>query len=574
MTRDAGRPSSGQDAKVAKLFVDALAFHQRGRLGEAEMLYRQVLASEPWHFGSLHLLGVISSQRGDHAAALERIDAALRLNSGDADAWNNRAIALRELKRLEEALAACDRAIALNPAHARAFTNRGSVLVDLNRPQEALASFDRAIALNPHLADAFNNRGKALMLLERLPEALESYNRAVVLAPDNREMFCSRGYALKELNRLGEALASYDRAIALEPAHFAAHADRGILLMELNRLKEAIGSLDRAIGLKPDCAEALNNRGLAKLLAGDYRGGWADHEWRWKAKTFAAERPQSGAPEWQGEEIEGKRILVFGEQGLGDVIQFVRYLPLLVRKGARVTLLVKPNLLRLLSTLEGPIEIVATLGKADRFDFQCPLMGLPKRFGTEVETIPASVPYLKAEEDRVARWKQHIGDPGFKIGIAWRTKIGSTLGVRLHGERRSLRVAELAPLGRIAGVRLISLQKQHGLEQLSDLPSDVRVETLGPDFDDGPDAFLDTAAVMRHLDLVVTVDTSIAHLAGALAMRTWIALKLVPDWRWLLGRCDSPWYPTLRLYRQDRDGDWTSVVAKMEQDLAALIVKR
>jgi hypothetical protein len=200
-------------------------------------------------------------------------------------------------------------------------------------------------------------------------------------------------------------------------------------------------------------------------------------------------------------------------------------------------------------------------------------MGLPKRFGTEVETIPNHVPYLKAEEDRVARWKQHLGDEGFRIGIAWRAKIGSTLGVRLHGERRSLRLAELAPLGRIAGVRLISLQKQHGVEQLQEMPSDVRVETLGPDFDEGPDAFLDTAAVMRHLDLVVTVDTAIAHLAGALAVRTWVALRKVPDWRWLQDRSDSPWYPTLRLYRQEKDGDWAAVISGMEQHLAALMGK-
>jgi len=573
MTRDAGQPSSGRDVRLARSFEDALAFHQRGRLAEAEMLYRQVLASEPRHFGSLHLLGVIASQRGDHAAALVRIDAALSLHDGDADAWNNRAIALRELKRLDEALAACDRAIALDGAHARAFTNRGSVLLDLNRPQEALASFDSAIALDPRLADAFCNRGNALMTLERLADALESYNRAVALAPDSAELLCRRGYALKDLNRLSEALASYDRAIALEPTHYAAHSDRAVVLMEMDRLHEAMASFDAAVALKADCAEALNNRGMAKLLTGDYRGGWADHEWRWKARTFGGERPQSGAPEWEGEEIADKRILVFGEQGLGDVIQFARYVPLLVRKGARATLLVKPSLVRLLSTLEGAIEIVAALGESDRFDVQCPLMGLPKRFGTEVETIPNSVPYLKAEEDRVARWKQHLGDEGFRIGIAWRAKIGSTLGVRLHGERRSLRLAELAPLGRIAGVRLISLQKQHGLEQLQEMPSDVRVETLGPDFDEGPDAFLDTAAVMRHLDLVVTVDTAIAHLAGALAMRTWVALRKVPDWRWLLERSDTPWYPTLRLYRQEKDGDWAGVISGMEQHLAALMGK-
>jgi hypothetical protein len=341
--------------------------------------------------------------------------------------------------------------------------------------------------------------------------------------------------------------------------------------MERKRLEDALTSFDRAVALKSDYADAYNNRGMARLLAGRYREGWADHEWRWQAKIFSGERPQIHAPAWKGEDINGRRILVFSEQGLGDVIQFVRYLPLLAERGARVTLLTRANLIRLLRPLSSKIEIVSSIEKQHSFDFQCALMSLPQRFGTDLASIPNRVPYLEPEQDRVERWKQFIGAAGFRIGVAWQAKIGSSTAVRVHGQRRSFPLADLAPLGRLPGVRLISLQKHHGLDQLMNLPDGMTVETLGDDFDSGPDAFMDTAAAMSNLDLIITADTSIAHLAGALERPAWVVLKYVPDWRWLLDRDDSPWYPTLRLFRQDSDGDWKRAIAKMERELRALL---
>jgi tetratricopeptide (TPR) repeat protein len=566
------RDSSASPSEQAfQAFNEAIGFHQRGRLDEAEKFYRQVLRQQPDHFGSLHLLGVIYAQRGDHAAALRQIDAALRINRYDADALNNRGIALKELKRLDEALASYDQALQLNPGHADAFINRGVALLGLKRLDEALLSFDRAIALKPGHADAFNNRGNVLMDLQRLDEALASYDRAIALKSNDAEFFNNRGNALKDLNRLDEALASYGQAIALNPRHVDAYNNRGVALMELKRLDEALASYDRAIALRPDYAEAFNNRGMARLLTGRYREGWADHEWRWKAKTYSGVRPKLDAPVWQGEDVDGRRILVFGEQGLGDVIQFVRYLPLLAQRGAKVTLLVRENLIRLLRPLSSKIEIVGSLKKHDSFDFQCALMSLPWPFGTDLNSIPNQVPYLEPEEDRVERWKQFIGEHGFKIGIAWQAKIGSTPAVRMHGLRRSFPLAELIPLSRLPGVRLISLQKHHGLDQLTNLPAGATVEILGDDFDGGPDAFIDTAAAMSNLDLIITPDTSIAHLAGALGRPTWVALSYVPDWRWLLNRDDSLWYPTVRLFRQGSDGDWKSAISKIEQALRALV---
>ena len=545
--------------------------HQRGHLDEAEKLYRQVLKRQPDHFGSLHLLGVIASQRGDHATAVRQIDAAIKINRNDADAFNNRGIALKELKRPREALASFDCAIALHPAHADAFTNRGNALFELKRLDEALLSLDKAIALRPDHAGAFNNRGSVLAELQRLPEALASYNRAIALRPGDAEFFHNRANVLRDLDRPREALANYDHAIALNPRHAEAYNNRGIVLSELKRPDEAVLSYDRAVALKTDFAEAFTGRGAAKLLLGRYPEGWADREWRWQTQDFLGARPKLDAPHWRGEEINGRRILIYAEQGLGDTLHFARYLPLLAERGANVTFLAPPSLLRVLRPLISKIEVIGALEKDRRFDLQCVLMSLPLRFGTEVGSIPNKVPYLEPETDRVAHWGQFIGTHGFKIGIAWQTKIGSTPVARTSGRRRSIPLAELARLGRLPGVRLISLQKHHGTDQLPHLAGDVTVESLGDGFDNGPDAFVDTAAAMSCLDLIVTVDTSIAHLAGALARPTWVALRYAPDWRWLRERDDSPWYPTLRLFRQDTEGDWKSVVVKMERALGSML---
>ena len=279
---------------------------------------------------------------------------------------------------------------------------------------------------------------------------------------------------------------------------------------------------------------------------------------------FPSKRPKFA--NWHGEDLEGRHLLVFSEQGLGDIIQFARYLPLLARNRCQITFLTGAKLIRLLRPLTSGIEVISTLGTERKFDFQCALMSLPHRFGTDLASIPNSVPYLRAEDALIARWRERIGAHGFKIGIAWQGNPQAPID-----RGRSIPLTEYFALARLPGVRLISLQKQHGLDQLGELPDDVTIETLGEDFDNGPDAFVDTAAVMENLDLIITSDTSIAHLAGALGRSTWIALKYVPDWRWLLDREDSPWYPTVRLFRQSERDNWQPVFAKIERELRSLL---
>jgi tetratricopeptide (TPR) repeat protein len=547
---------------VEHAFEEALNLHRAGRLDEAEKLYLKVLEAQPDHFNSFRLLGVIDDQRGNHEAAVRHIDAALKINPNFAEAFNSRGNALKKMQRWDEALASYDQAIALNPGYAGAFNNRGTALHKLKRIDEALGSFDQAIALNPDYAVAFNNRGNALKEIGRLDEALASYDQAIALKPDYADAFKNRGTLLQELWRLDEALVSYDQAIALKPDYAEVFNNRGSALHHLKRLDEALTSYDRAIALKPDFANAIVNRGMTRLLFGRFQEGWPDFEWRWAANGLPRKQPQINAPVWQGEDLAGRRIAVYAEQGLGDVIQFARYLPRLAELGADVAFLAPAKLVRLLRTLPSKVGVVSSIDGAEPFDFQCALMSLPFWSGTELSSIPDEVPYLNSERDLVARWAHQLGHHGFKIGIAWQGKPDSMLD-----RGRSIALAEFVPLSWLPGVRLISLQKNHGLDQLASLPAGTNVEILSDEFDSGPDAFIDTAAVMANLDLIITSDTSIAHLAGALGRPTWVVLSYVPDWRWLLDQEDCPWYPTMRLFRQRIAGDWKSVFSNIERQL-------
>jgi tetratricopeptide (TPR) repeat protein len=465
--------------------------------------------------------------------------------------------ALDALGHTADALISYDCALSLAPHVAGIHFNRGMVLRKLGRNDEALASYDRAVALAPDNPDAFLNRGEVLVALARGREALASLAHALTLRPDHPETINTRGIALHQLGRLDEALKSYDQALALKPDLMAAFCNRGHALQELGRPDKALACLDSALGRKPDDPEVLTRRGHLNLLNGRFKEGWTDYESRQRTGWFLARAPDVSAPPWRGEELRGRRLLVFHEQGLGDVIQFVRYLPLLLDRGAAVTFLAPANLIRLLR-LPG-VDVISAIDNKAGYDFQCPLLSLPHWFDTDLSSIPNKVPYLAAEDELVARWKARIGEHGFKIGIAWQ---GSP---RNPDDRdRSIPLAEFAALLDLPGVRLISLQKNHGLEQLH---PDSGIETLG-DFDSGPDAFIDTAAAMMSLDLIIAPDTALAHLAGALGRRTWLALNVLPNWRWLLDRDDSPWYPTVRLFRQPARNDWRSVFAAISQAIA------
>jgi tetratricopeptide (TPR) repeat protein len=506
-----------------------LECHEAGKLEEAERHYRKVLTLHPEHFDALHMLGVVALQEGRVAYAIDLIERALRKKPDVPAAHGNLATALSRSGRLEEALAAHQRHVDLCPTEIGPHLNVASLLGQLGRTAEALASSERTIGLFPDAA------------VGHLAHAV----------------------ALKDLLQYEAALAACDRAIELQPQYAEAWDKRGAALREFGRLEEALASHERAFALEPDLVSARQHAGIVHLQMGDLGGGWALYESRTQPNGIAPV-PAWPKPRWSGaQSLAGTTLLLHSEQGLGDTIQFCRYAKLAEAQGATVVLSVQRSLRALIASIGPTIRVVAETDTPPAFDWHCSLLSLPLAFQTTLTTIPMEHSYLSAEPQRVARWREVLGPAGFKIGISWQ---GSKLPIDVG---RSFPVVLFRALSGLPGVRLISLQKNAGVEQLDTLPCDLTIERLEPAFDAGADAFRDTAAIMESLDLVITSDTSIAHLAGALGRPTWVALKHIPDWRWLLGRQDSPWYPSQMLFRQERRGDWDSVFGQIRDALAA-----
>lgn len=552
---------------------DARAYYNQGtallnlgRPEEALARYDRALSFDPLHADAHMNRGLALQRLQRYEESLSNYDKAIALNPGWADAYNDRGAALQKLQRHEEALVSYGKAAALKPGCADACFNQGNALLALQRHAEALTQYDRAISLEPRHIDAHFNRGNALLNLHRNSEALASYERAAVLRPDYADAFYNQGVALMSLERYAEALARFDQAIALKPQHSDACTNRGNALRSLQRYEEARANYDQSITLQSGNARACFCKAQLELGLGNFQSGWPLYESRWELEEVRPHRRIFSQASWLGSEpLEGKTILLHSEQGLGDTIQFSRYVPLLAERGAEVVLEAPRSLTRLLAGLPGGATIVAAGDRLPDFDLHCPLLSVPGLMGTTVETIPARVPYLAADAKLVAQWRERLPSGGIRIGIVWQ---GNPLGAIDRG--RSAPLACFAPLARLPGVRLVSLQKHHGLDQLDRLPKGMAVETLGPDFDSGPDAFVDAAAVIMSLDLVISTDTAIAHLAGALDRSVWVALKAVPHWAWMTDRDDSPWYPSARLFRQTSDGDWRDVFERMAARLTSL----
>jgi Tfp pilus assembly protein PilF len=484
----------------------------------------------------------------------------LAIRPDTAEVLHNRGNALQALRRPAEALASYDRALAIKPDHVGALNNRGLALLGLHRPADALASFDRALAVRPDHAGAHNNRGNTLQELQRPAEALASYESALAIRPDHAEALYNRGVVLKGLRRPDEALASFDSALAIDPNHVDALNNRGVVLRDLDRPHEALASYDRALSLDPGYAEAHSNRSCVALLLGDFERGFEEFEWRWRVPEIAPWRRDFAQPLWRGEApLEGKTILLHAEQGFGDAIQFARYVPLVAARGAKVVLEVPPPLAALFARVEGAALVVGRGDELPAFDCHCPLASLPLAFKTRLETIPAQVPYLSAAPDRVATWRQRLPPAGKRrVGIAWAGN------ANFKGDQsRSIGLARFSPLLAVPGIEFVGLQRDLRDGDRDILRNHPQVVHLGDAIAD----FGDTAAVMSSLDLVISSDTSVAHLAGALGKPVWVLLQFVADWRWLRGRSDNPWYPTARLFRQGQIDDWESVVGRVAEAL-------
>jgi tetratricopeptide (TPR) repeat protein len=533
---------------IETFYQRAIQLHASGQGAEAERMYREILAAIPAHADSIHMLGVLALQAAQPDAALRYMDQAIALRPRVAGYYVNRANALHRLGRLAEAEAACGEALRVERSCAEAYQVLGHTKSDQRQAEEAVAAYQEAARLKPGLHDIHNNLGIALRYAGRLEEAERSLREAVRREPGEPSLVANLSGVLKELGRVAEAETC---------------------------LRDALRS-------RPDDPALQYNLGLLQLLTGNFTDGWTGYEAR--ARAGAVVSPPFRQPRWTGEALAGRVLLVYAEQGLGSVIQFSRYVPLLAQRvggAGRVIFQAPRSLMRLLSSLNDAPPMIAAGAALPPFDLVCPLLSLPHAFATTVETVPRAVPYLAAEADRVALWRARLAArptasptvAGFKVGIAWQ---GNPTSQAELG--RSIPLAHFLNLARVPAVRLISLQKHDGLDQLAQLPADTPIETLDDSFDAGPDAFLDAAAVMQSLDLVITTDTSIAHLAGALGRPVWVALQHVPDWRWMLprpgsdpGRAEAcPWYPSMRLYRQLRRGDWSEVFTRIATDLTAL----
>lgn len=552
----------GEDNKISEMLSRAIPLQQAGNLNEAETLYRAILTSDPRHDVALTLLGTVYLQRGNLEEGVRLIGLSLEINPMQPVALSNRSVALGMLNRHDEALASCEQAIAFSPDYAEAYINRGAALNSLKRHDEALASCDKAIALSPGSTEAYINRGNALTDLKRYDEALANYDKAIALNPAHVMAYNNRGNALKELNRHEEALASLDRAISLSPGYAKAYINRANVLKDLNRHDEALASIDRALAISPGSPEALWNKGLLRILLGEYGEGWELYEWRWKkdnTKKYARNYPM---PLWLGQEsLAGRTILLHAEQGLGDSIQFCRYAPMAEALGAKVVLSVQQPLVGLIATLKDSIRVVVEGSPVSMFDYHCPLMSLPLAFKTTVSTIPAQVPYLGTDLVKQKQWQKQMGAKAKpRIGLAWS-------GTRKHKDdhKRSISLSVLSPL-LDSDFEFHCLQKEIRTSDRELLARRPQIKTHENNLND----FSDTAALVSEMDLVISVDTSVVHLAGALGKPVWILLPFAPDFRWMMERGDSPWYPTARLFRQPQLGDWTSVIAKVAAALKAL----
>ena len=570
-----------------------LTLHELKRFAEALVSYDRALDVRPDYAIALFNRGLTLHELKRFAEALASFDSALRVQPDHAEALCNRGLTLHELKRFEEALASYERALIARPDYAEALCNRGISLHDLDRFDEALASYDRALTLRPRYAEALSNRGLTLHELKRFEEALASYERALIVRPDYAEALSNRGMTLRELNRLEDAVESYDRALALRPEFAKALSNRGNALHELNRFEEALASFDRALRIDPEYAEAFSNRGvtlhslirfqealsnfdralklrpdhadthyneaLCRLLIGDFDRGWEKSEWRWETGHTSDKKRNFVQPLWLGSsDIAGKTVLLHGEQGFGDMIQFSRYVPLVAERAGRVILEISEPLRELMGTLSGAAQIISKGDPLPHFDLHCPLLSLPLAFTTGLKTIPSALPYLRASPQALLRWDARLGlrrRP--RIGLVW-----SGRPTHKNDRNRSVKLRALLPLLDIDAV-FVSLQHDLRADDAATLKDQKNIIHFGDELRD----FSDTAALISNLDLVISVDTSVAHLAGALSKPVWVLLPFIPDWRWLLDRDDSPWYPTARLFRQGNNRVWDDAIVRVRDAL-------
>jgi tetratricopeptide (TPR) repeat protein len=623
--------------KNSQLIQNAIEKHVSGNLKEAGAIYQSILNEQPDDPNALHLLGLISHQTGNNKIAIdliekaiavkpdvvdfyfhcgsayqashnnelaiERYEQALAINPKNADVLNNLGLALHGSGRQEDAIERYEQALVINPDYAEVFNNLGNALRELDKQQEAINHYEKALILNRDFAEAYNNLGLVIQDLDRQEESTKHFKKAIVIKPDYAEAHNNLGNALKEINQqeeaikhykqaliirpdyvetrtnlglmyhemgeLEEAIKQYEQALIIRPDYAEAHYQLGNTLQELARLEEAIKHYQLAISIKPDYAEAHYNMGLTYLLKGALREGWRNYEWRYKTKKFKHYKRVIDKPKWNGTSLKNRTILIHAEQGLGDTIQFIRYAPIVANTGGNVIVECHPGIIHLFESYKNSVTFIGKGEPLPDFDVHCSLLSLPGILNTTIDTIPSEINYIHTDKRLASSWKEKLSNSNkFKIGIFWQ-------GNKNHNRDkfRSIPLKNFESLLSFSEIDFINLQKGEGHEQVieygfSNLITDYTAEM------DNEERFSDTAALMQSLDLVIGTDTAIIHLAGAMGIPTWLLLPFHPDWRWMLKIEDTPWYPTMRLFRQEEIGNWHTVVKKIERELEKMICKQ
>jgi Flp pilus assembly protein TadD len=541
------------------LLKEALALHQAGRVREAEDIYRRILAAHPEHPKANHFYGVTALQGGNPAAAAEYIAKAIRLDPRDASFRNNLGTALTELGKLDEAAASFEEALSLDPSSAMAHHLLGEARLKQENFAEAASLASRAISLNPEYAEAHNNLGIALQAQGQIAQARTAFQRALAIQPNYAAAHSNLGNLFQERENLSEAEAAFRKAISIRPSSPITHNNLGNTLYKQGRLAEAVASYERALALDPEYKNAAYNLSISLLLMGDLPAGWRRYESRWESPFYRGERKSFPQPRWDGSPLEGKTLFLHCEQGIGDTLQMVRYARPIADLGGKLILECQGGLKSLLDTMPWFDSVIAEGEARPAFDLQAPLMSLPHILGTTIETIPGEVPYLWPPENPEISAAVSAPPGAPRIGLVW---AGNP---EHHNDRnRSVPLEKFGPLLRMENVRFFSLQVGATAKQIGELGLEDRLIDLGGRLTD----FSVTASAAGRLDLLITVDTATAHLTGAMGKPVWTLLPFVPDWRWLMEREDTPWYPSMRLFRQKTIGDWDTVVREVKENLA------
>jgi tetratricopeptide (TPR) repeat protein len=564
----AGNETAGMTTRrlgLEQALTEARGAHVAGRLDEAAGIYRQILSQLPNQPAALYLLGVVALQRGELAEAVRLIGLGVIGEPGNAEAWAHLGIALHRSGKLEDALGALERCLQLAPDHLGSHFERAMLLNDMGQSDQALAAYDRTIALDPRFFPAQLNRANLLFRMERAEQAAEGFRSAIALKPDDPRCHNNLAVTLRALGRQAEALRAFEAALLHDPRFPAAETGRGIVLAELARYEESVAAFDRALAIDASDAGAHFNRGLSLLSLERWAEAWPEYEWRWRLADNPSKPRNFTQPEWDGRPLAGERLLLHAEQGIGDTFQFLRYASLAKALGARVIVECQANVKRLLARSPG-IDLLFARGEAlPAFDLHAPLMSLARILQTQPAAIPAPLRYIIADpQDIAARATQLAALRRPRIGILWQ---GNLYNKSLRG--RSTELLLWSAILQHREATFVSLQTDPGRTQLADI--DLAHRPFDPFADAPPRDFADTAAIINDLDLVISIDTAVAHLAGAMGRPAWVMLPFAADWRWAREGDRSPWYPSMRLFRQRRLGDWVEVMEQVETALSAFL---